>query len=308
MRRNEKLFFNNEISSSGLIIFVSIFLITFDNQAFFANVTNVYPIELKNLGFLISLVWGFTGAIIILLSLLCYKYTLKPIIIAVLVISSFASYFMDSYNTIINDDMINNIIHTDINESLDLLTGKLVLYVVLLGVFPSFLVYKTNVSSKTSWQAFISKIALCGLTFLSLLGVVFIFSDFYSSFFREHKPLRYYANPSYYMFSSAKYVTDVFKANELTLTHIGLDAKQQPGVSKQRKLVIMVVGETARADHFSLNGYVKETNPLLKKQHIISFSDFWSCGTSTAVSVPCLFSNYTESNYDKKKYWRLKMY
>ena len=33
----------------------------------------------------------------------------------------------------------------------------------------------------------------------------------------------------------------------------------------------MVVGEAARADRFSLNGYEKETNPLLKKKTLINF-------------------------------------
>lgn len=51
----------------------------------------------------------------------------------------------------------------------------------------------------------------------------------------------------------------------------------------------MVVGETARADRFSLNGYQKETNPELKKRDVFSFNNTISCGTSTAYSVPCMF-------------------
>jgi lipid A ethanolaminephosphotransferase len=61
------------------------------------------------------------------------------------------------------------------------------------------------------------------------------------------------------------------------------------------------VGETARADRFSLNGYAKETNPLLKQEQLINFNNFWSCGTSTAKSVPCMFSTYKASEYSKAK-------
>jgi lipid A ethanolaminephosphotransferase len=63
----------------------------------------------------------------------------------------------------------------------------------------------------------------------------------------------------------------------------------------------MVVGETARADHFSLNGYSRETNPLLKKEKIINLPHVSSCGTSTAHSVPCMFSIYERDDYSYKK-------
>ena len=64
----------------------------------------------------------------------------------------------------------------------------------------------------------------------------------------------------------------------------------------------MVVGETARADHFSLNGYPKKTNPLLEKEDIISFNNFYSCGTSTAISVPCMFSLLGKKGFSKEEF------
>jgi len=62
-----------------------------------------------------------------------------------------------------------------------------------------------------------------------------------------------------------------------------------------------VVGEATRADHFALNGYHRETTPQLKKEEILNFSNVYSCGTSTAVSVPCMFSYYDKSHYSYKK-------
>jgi len=64
---------------------------------------------------------------------------------------------------------------------------------------------------------------------------------------------------------------------------------------------LYVVGEAARADHFELNGYQRETNPLLKQEDIINLSNVSSCGTSTAESVPCMFSIYTKDQYSYKK-------
>ena len=219
--------------------------------------------------------------------------------ILILLLSSMASYFMDSYNTIINDEMIQNIVSTDIAESLDLLSTNLILYVLFLGVIPSYFIYKANIIFSSGWQEVFSKIKLFGLTLMGIFALVFAFSDFYSSFFREHKPLRYYANPSYYIFSTGKYIGSFFKSNTLTLQKKGLDATIST-LDKDRELIIFVVGETARADRFSLNGYSKETNPLLKKEDVLSFTNFWSCGTSTAKSVPCMFSLYNTSEYNKE--------
>ena len=56
-------------------------------------------------------------------------------------------------------------------------------------------------------------------------------------------------------------------------------------------MLLLVVGETARADHFALNGYPRPTNPALATLPVLSFSDVTSCGTNTAASLPCMFSH-----------------
>ena len=88
---------------------------------------------------------------------------------------------------------------------------------------------------------------------------------------------------------------------EIVLEKIGEDAKVEDFDAKRPRLLIMIVGEAARADHFSLNGYDKQTNPLLEKEEIINFSKMSSCGTATAQSVPCMFSVYDRASYSYKK-------
>ncbi|OYZ83371.1 MAG: hypothetical protein B7Y03_09585 [Polaromonas sp. 24-62-144] len=66
-------------------------------------------------------------------------------------------------------------------------------------------------------------------------------------------------------------------------------------------MFVMVVGETARAQNFSLNGYARNTNPLLSKLDVINFSHATACGTSTEVSLPCMFSSFGRANYDEEK-------
>ncbi|MGD8568227.1 MAG: phosphoethanolamine--lipid A transferase [Gammaproteobacteria bacterium] len=289
-----------EITTSKLILLVALFLIAFDNFAFFSHMTEVYPANLRNLAFLGSIILFFGGLVILPLTLICYRKTTKPVLITILIISSFVGYFMDSYNVVIDTSMIQNAVNTDLHESLDLLSFKMVWYVLLLGVLPSIFIYRVKITHVPAKQELLSKLKLTALSFGLIFLVPLAFSNYYASFFREHKSIRYYANPSYYMYASAKYVGSLIPSAPASVNQLGMDAKIPKG-DDDRELVIMVVGETARADRFSLNGYKRDTNPYLEKQNVFSFTNFWSCGTSTAESLPCMFSVYNKSDYSRSK-------
>ncbi len=210
---------------------------------------------------------------------------------------------MNSYHVVINDEMIRNIIQTNLNESMDLLNVKQVLYFLFLGVVPSYIVYKSNIQYKGFKNEIWSKIKIVVISLLLVIVCIFLFSKHYTSFFREHKPLRYSTNPTYWAYSIGAYMHQSFNRGPVIVEPIGTDAKiiETDSNKKRQELVIMVVGEAARADHFSLNGYQKETNPLLKKEDIINFPNMYSCGTSTAESVPCMFSVFDKADYSYKK-------
>tara|TARA_R110002167_G_scaffold108994_1_gene278014 strand:+ start:1176 stop:2765 length:1590 start_codon:yes stop_codon:yes gene_type:complete len=290
-----------KINPITLIIIATIFFIVFGNITFFQEVLKIYPIVgFQSALFIASLALVFTCVNIIILSMLCYKYTIKPVLITLMLISASCAYFMDSYHVIIDTVMIDNIIKTDTGEAFDLFSIKQFLYILFLGVLPAIWIYKVPVADQTFKKAVLSKLSV--ITISLIIGVVTILSlgDFYASFLREHKSLRNYANPSYYIYSIGNYIGGLYRAENNVFTPIGLDAKISPEVP-DRELIILVVGETVRADHFSLNGYGQKTNPRLEKENIINFSNVWSCGTSTAVSVPCLFGLAGKSDYDHSK-------
>jgi lipid A ethanolaminephosphotransferase len=129
---------------------------------------------------------------------------------------------------------------------------------------------------------------------------VMTFSPFYASFLREHKSLRTYANPLYFTYSAIKLVSPSLTGKgKQALTVIAADANI-PSTDHGRELLILVIGETARADHFSINGYARETTPQLSAENAVSFTNFQACGTSTAVSVPCMFSMAGRKGFDPK--------
>ncbi|MDB2705015.1 phosphoethanolamine--lipid A transferase [Pseudomonadota bacterium] len=290
-----------KISPSLLIIITATFFVAFGNIAFFQAVLTIYPLtSFISTLFILSLAVVFACVNTIILSLLCYRYTLKPVLITLLLLSAACAYFMDSYHVIIDSVMIDNILKTDTAEAFDLLSIKQFLYILFLGVVPAIWVYKIPLSYPSMKKAILSKVLL--ITIPLFIGVIVIMSlgDFYASFLRENKSLRNYANPSYYIYSAGKYVSNKFGGDIKPFEYIGLDAQVSPLVP-DRELFILVIGETARADHFSLNGYDKKTNPRLEQEDIINFDNVWSCGTSTAVSVPCLFAHYEQSDHSTNK-------
>jgi len=210
---------------------------------------------------------------------------------------------MDTYNIVVDHSMIRNSLQTNLNESLDLFSIKLVLYVLFLGVIPSLFVYKSNISYGTFKQESLKKLKTIILLLIFIAINVFGFSKFYTSFLREHKDLKYYANPTFWMFGIMDYTKRTFFDGKVVVKTLGKDAKilEETEEYEKKELVIMVVGEATRADRFSLNGYERETNPLLKKEEIYNLSNVSSCGTSTAHSVPCMFSIYNRDDYNYKK-------
>lgn len=106
--------------------------------------------------------------------------------------------------------------------------------------------------------------------------------------------------PISYATSTISYLKKQYE-EQLPFEKVGEDATLQKPVGSEKTLFVIVVGETARSGNFSLNGYQKETNPLLAQQDVISFREFYACGTATAISVPCMFSRLTRANFDKSQ-------
>ncbi len=277
------------MTSNRLIFAVAAFLTLFGNAALLGSVLNRYPLGSGNALALASLIVCFGGATALVFGLLCFRRSTKPVLIAILLLSALAAYFMDSYGVIISDDMLRNIAQTHVAEALDLLNYKLLLYVVGLGILPALAVARVELLWRGWRVESLARLKLLVMALVFVVSPVLVFGNFYASFLREHKDLRQRANPLYYLYSLGKLSANSLRSVSAgAIKAIGIDA-MIPAADVERELIILVVGETARADRFSLNGYSRETNPRLREKNVLSFSDFQACGTSTAVSVPCMF-------------------
>lgn len=289
-----------KVTTTKLILGVSLYFVLSGNISFFRHVLAVYPAIPENFGFLISLVIALMAVITLLLSLVSSRYTTKPVLILLLLTTSLATFFMDRYNIIIDVTMVQNIMQTNYNEASDLFSPALVFHFLLFGVLPSIIVYKARIEPVSWKRGAVIKLRDCSLSLVVFFGTVLLFSNFYASFFRVHKPLRFYTNPTYYIYSLGKYLATSLHNENIVVKPLGVNARVSTA-DTGRELIIVVVGEAARADHFSLNGYARDTNPLLEHDNVISLTNMHSCGTTTAYSLPCMFSIFTRSNYSESK-------
>ena len=282
----------------SVILWVAGFLLLFCNKAFFDNIIQQYSLSMDTFSFIVSLAIFLFALTVILLGLVSSQFTLKPLLIVVFFVAAVSSYFMNSYNIVVDTTMLTNVMETDAREAGDLLSVKLLLSLVFLGLLPSLWVLGLNLKPVTLRQALLSRVKLMLGAVMAIGVVVMLWSPYYASFFREHKHLRYYANPVTAIYSMGKFASENLHSDaNITRQQIGLDAKI-PDEDKDRELIILVLGETARADHFSLNGYSRKTNPLLENYPVVNFPNMTSCATSTALSVPCMFSNNSENEFD----------
>ncbi|TFH75000.1 phosphoethanolamine--lipid A transferase [Gammaproteobacteria bacterium LSUCC0112] len=289
------------IKSSGATILAAAFFFTMAyNVAFFRNVYATYP-GIHNIPFLISLGILLVTAIALILGFIINKYTLKPVLIILFPLAATASYFMNSYNVIIDSAMLQNSVMTDSREVFDLLSPRMIAYLVLLGLLPAFVISRLKVDCQSPAREIAGRIKLIAVLCLIFFANLFLMADQYTSFFREHKDLRFYTNPLTLIYSSSRYISDFVKDAELgPRTPIGEDAVIARS-DTTRKLIFLVVGEATRADHWAMNGYQRDTNALVRSHNVINLPNVSSCATSTAFSVPCMFSLYAFDDFSLRK-------
>ncbi|SQF97899.1 transmembrane sulfatase [Paucimonas lemoignei] len=237
----------------------------------------------------------------ITLTLLAFEKIFKPVMTALFMISAGVAYFMNRYGVLIDTGMLRNFAETNATEVWDLLSPKLFVYLGLLGVLPSLLLWRTPVHYQRLHRELISK-TLVSLTCAAVItGFALLNYQGLSSLFRNHHELRLMVVPSNYIGASAGYLGEQILTARKPFLTLGEDAKLSPEWTQhsRKSLTVLVVGESARAENFGILGYNRDTTPQLRKEDgLIAFTDVHSCGTETAVSVPCMFSNMGRKDYN----------
>ncbi|WP_145522184.1 phosphoethanolamine transferase EptA [Yersinia aldovae] len=240
-------------------------------------------------------------ALNIIFSLLALPMLRKSIMILFLLGSAAANYFIFSYGAVIDANMMQNAFETNAQEATALFTPRMAVWLLVLGIMPAIIVCFVHIKATRPWWYMLGlRVANILISFVIILLIAALFYKDYASLIRNNKSIVKMLTPSNFVTGSFQFAKHKYFTRNMPLLRIGEDADKGPVIRGQQKktVVILVVGETARAENFSLGGYGRETNPRLQKQDVTYFKNASSCGTETAVSVPCMFSNMARKNYD----------
>ncbi len=288
-----------ELSSEWLIVLCSLLFTLFCNGPFWqAAITH----PLQQWRFVLSLFLVVTALHALLLGLVVNRWIAKPLLTVLLLVTAVASHYMASYGVYLDPDMLRNVLHTDSKESSELLSARLLIPVAY-SLLPIVLLWRVRLRRRRWPRALgIRVLFLLGMALLIGGGAMLSSQDF-SSLLRNHREMRYLVTPANYLTSLSNVLLASPPGPKKPLLPVGLDARQQPRAAGAKPvLLVLVVGETVRAQNWGLNGYARQTTPELAQiPELINFPQVTACGTSTEVSLPCMFSPYGRRDYNAKQ-------
>jgi lipid A ethanolaminephosphotransferase len=255
--------------------------------------------------------WYFLGTVVVSVTLAGYliilPFSLKPVIktvfLMLLPVTAAAAYFMTEYGIVIDTNMVRNVLETDTRETGDLITVGLIAYVGLFGLVPAIVFCLLPWTPRSFGGEAFAKMKFAAVALVVLTVTVFPVWGTFLSLFREHTELKMTLTPFNYLSAFPRYLSRERGAlASKVIAPYGRDAHRGTETHSRKSLFVVVVGETARWDHFALNGYARPTNPELSKiKDLVNYPHAFSCGTDTAQSVPCMFSGLGKANFTNAK-------
>lgn len=236
----------------------------------------------------------------LLLALVPTRVGLRIAASVLFLVAAASSFFASDYGAVMNQDMMRNVIETDPAEVSGLLSFDLFAHLLVLGVAPAVLVWRVTLPSSTWRVRLRQRLIFIGAVLAVCAVALFACSANYAVFFREHKTIRYALSPAAPVVSFARLLSEKNKRDpRVPLIDPAGNVQRIAAVNAKPLVLFLVVGETARAANFQLGGYPRATNPeLAGRPDLVYFDHATSCGTSTSISVPCMFSHLPREQFD----------
>jgi lipid A ethanolaminephosphotransferase len=193
-----------------------------------------------------------------------------------------ALYFMDTYGVVLDRSMMGNVFATNTREVASLLHPRMLLYIAMLGVVPSVLVYWPRLRP-VSW---LRRAAFVGFLVVATLGWLYANSSSWLWLDKNASRLGAVMLPWSYIVNSTRHGLDVRRAS---LPQALLP--QARVLDPRPVVVVLVIGESARAANFSLYGYGRATNPELTSAGVAVLPNASACATYTTQALRCILSH-----------------
>lgn len=222
------------------------------------------------------------NAFVFLIIFFISRYVGKLFLVTFFIINAIVVYFVNTYGIIIDESMIGNVFNTDYDESSSFFSFKLIVYVVLLGFIPSIFIIRAKIINIPVKKFSI----ISSLTLFFVLFLVFINASNWLWIDKNSKTLGGLAMPWSYAVNTSLFYIHEHKKNEKEILLPNAVIKDN-----QKSVVVLVIGESARSQNFSLYGYKKNTNPLLSKTANVFHFNATSDATYTTAGVKSILEH-----------------
>ena len=269
------------------------------NFAMWMRVWEVTPDVLHRVALLAGLGTVVMGLNAALLSLLSWPKVYRTMASLLVLIAAGNAYYMWQYGVVIDSTMMANILNTDAREVRDLLSIGLLWVSLSLCVPALWWIWRKPLGFGSVWSQLGRNLVgvLVGLA-VALAALMASYQGL-ASLMRNHKSLRFMVNPLNTVYAGVDLTIRQLPKTVQPLKVVGADAALGKAYQDggPPPLLMLVIGETARAQNFSINGYARKTSPQLERwqanEGLVNFPQVSACGTNTQVSLPCIFSPLT---------------
>lgn len=284
------------LSPLMLNLIATAFIMALHNNTFWARSFAAYDGNMGTVALFGGAVFALT---VLVVTLFAVRWLQKPVLAFLLILGAVTSYYQDTLGATIDREMIQNAITTTVTESKHLITAGFLFHIAWAGILPALLVLLVPVKRSTYLRGGLIWAASAAGAAALCVGLLLVNFSTFSVTLRADKSIMAAYQPGAPLAATLRYARMLQKASRLPLQAYGTDAKTDEEVAAATKPILFVIaaGETARARNWSLGGYERDTNPELAKRDITYFSNVSSCGTATAVSLPCMFSHLTRAEY-----------
>ena len=189
-----------------------------------------------------------------IVSIFAIKRIQQPFIAFLFILSSVTSYYMDQLGVIIDREMIQNVVTTTLMEGKHLVTRSFLIWVGVSGIVPAIIVFYVKVDHPKFFYSVFQNILF--FMFCILGTVILVATDIKgnSSVLRTRIDLKSSFQPLAPITESFLYLAMITRSATLEFQEIGTDATLNSNFRNVGKpnLTVVVIGETARSQSFSL--------------------------------------------------------
>lgn len=217
-----------------------------------------------------------------------------------LLISAGVAHYLDVWGVLFDKGLIRSLVETDVREAKELFSWPAFADLAVRGMLPAAVLWIIGIRASSAAQTAAQTMFLAVAAAVATAAVLATSYGVLAATFRNHREMRLQLVPTNFLNA----IYGHLKGREVqptALRPLAPDAKRAMARTGKPLVMILIVGETARAANFSLGTYPRDTNGELANLGVVYFNNVVACGTDTATSLPCMFSGLGVDGFSVSK-------